>query len=275
MRFYLITNSSELARFAFDEGGVVIFVDLELIGKEARQGHLDTLISRHAPGDVSKLRCAVPRAELLVRLNPYHAGSAAEIDASIGSGADWLMLPMFRTVAEVRDFLELVDRRCRVCLLAETRDAMEGIGDFAALPGVDAVHIGLNDLSIDLGLRFMFEPLALGHVDRMAAQLRALRMPFGLGGIARADEGLLPARLLLGEHVRLGSSAAILSRTFHRQATSVSEVRSTMDFGAEITKLNAIETHFRTATPSELEENRKEVWRRIEDIARQSGHART
>lgn len=39
-------------------------------------------------------------------------------------------------------------------------------------------------------------------------------MPFGFGGIARIGDGLLPAEKILAEHVRLGSSSVILSRTF-------------------------------------------------------------
>ena len=39
-------------------------------------------------------------------------------------------------------------------------------------------------------------------------------IPFGFGGIARIGEGLLPSDYILGEHVRLGSSSVILSRTF-------------------------------------------------------------
>jgi hypothetical protein len=62
----------------------------------------------------------------------------------------------------------------------------------------------------------MFEPLALGMVDRVASAARRQGLPFGFGGIARIDEGLLPGRDVLAEHLRLGSNSVILSRTFHR-----------------------------------------------------------
>lgn len=39
-------------------------------------------------------------------------------------------------------------------------------------------------------------------------------IPFGFGGIARIGEGDLPSDYILGEHVRLGSTSVILSRTF-------------------------------------------------------------
>lgn len=276
MRFFFITNSPPLARFVTGHGVERIFVDLELLGKVERQGHLDTVISRHDMADVAPVRAAVPDAELMVRLNPVHAGSADEIDAAIAAGADILMLPMFRSAAEVERFAGLIGSRCRLCVLVETRGAMEDIAGIAALEGVDEVHIGLNDLSLDLGLGFMFMPLALGLVDEMARELARAGKPFGIGGLARADEGLLPAGLLISEHVRLGSTAAILSRTFHRQLASPEDIAAEMDFGHELQLLRESEARFLRASAAELEANRIEVWRRINAIeaARRTGSGR-
>ncbi len=237
MKFYFITNSIELAVFAQANGADRIFVDLEIHGKELRQGHLSTVISRHCIDDVARLRAHVRAGTLLVRINPLHADSAMEIDRVIDAGADILMLPMLRTAAEAAQFRTLVGARARTMLLVETVAAMYALAEIVAVGGIDEVHIGLNDLHLELGLDFMFEPMADGLVDTMAAVLNAARMPFGIGGVARVGEGLLPAELILGEHVRLGSGAAILSRTFHRQATTVAEIEADMDFAAEVDKL--------------------------------------
>jgi 2-keto-3-deoxy-L-rhamnonate aldolase RhmA len=273
VRFFLITKSPALARFAVANGVDRIFVDLELMGKVERQGHLNTVISRHSLSDVVAVREAVPDTELMVRLNPVHAGSAAEIDDAIASGADILMLPMYRSVAEVENFGRMIDGRCRLCILAETKEAMREIGACAALPQVDEVHIGLNDLSLDLGHAFMFSPLAMGLIDVMAEQLVRVGKPFGIGGLARVDEGLLPARRLIGEHVRLGSSAAILSRTFHRQLETEAEIRADMDFGREVELLRQCERDFIAAGPVALEANRVEAWRIIREIEASRGNA--
>ena len=53
------------------------------------------------------------------------------------------------------------------------------------------------------------------RVGRVAAMARARGLRFGFGGIARLDDGLLPGRDVLAEHLRLGSGSVILSRTFH------------------------------------------------------------
>ena len=83
-----------------------------------------------------------------------------------------------------------------------------------AVSGVDELFIGLNDLHISMGLTFMFELLSDGLVEYIAAKCNKANMPFGFGGIARIGEGDLPSDYILGEHVRLGSTSVILSRTF-------------------------------------------------------------
>jgi len=266
-QFLFVTNSPQLASFAVASGADRIFLDLEILGKQARQGHLDTLISRHHLDDVAALRAVVPDGRLLVRVNPIHEGTEAEIDRVIRDGADILMLPMFHEPAEVERFCHAVAGRARTCLLVETVGAMRTLGDCIHVPGVDEVHIGLNDLHLELGLRFMFEPLADGLVDSMVKVLHEAGMPFGVGGVARVGEGLLPAELLLGEHARLGSSGTILSRTFHRQARTVDEIRAQLDFPAEIAKLRRAHAAFATVSPDELAANHDEVVRRVRTIA--------
>lgn len=267
MKLLFITNSAEIAQFALESGVDRIFIDLEILGKQQRQGHLDTLISRHALRDVARLRPVVPRGALLVRVNPVHDGTEEEVEQVVQSGADIIMLPMFRGPREVETFCSAVGGRARTCLLLETAGAMRSLKDCIAVPGVDEVHIGLNDLHLDLNLRFMFEPLADGFVDDMAAILRGASVPFGIGGLARVGEGLLPAEMILGEHARLGSTQAILSRTFHRQAKSVAEIRDQMDFGLEVERMRDAHAAFLTSSASVLSANRAEVVHRIRDIA--------
>jgi 2-keto-3-deoxy-L-rhamnonate aldolase RhmA len=259
MNFFFITNSAELAEFASQNGADRIFVDLEILGKVQRQGHLNTVISRHSLADVAAVRAVVPVGRLLVRINPINRASPREINEVIEAGADIIMLPMFRTPREVEQFVAAVDGRARISLLVETVDAMKALHECVAVPGVDEVHIGLNDLHLELGKRFMFEPLADGLVDRMARVLHDASIPFGIGGVARIGEGQLPAERILAEHARLGSTAAILSRTFHRQAATVRAIRAEMDFGAEVAKLRvAYEGHL-NATQEQLLREQREV----------------
>jgi hypothetical protein len=165
----MILNQPAVARYAAMHGVDHVFVDLEIEGKYERQGHRDTLISRHT------------------------------------------------------------------------------------------MYVGLNDLHIASGSRFMFEPLVNGVLDRVAETLHRRGMPFGFGGIARIGEGQLPAELILGEHVRLGSTSAILSRTFHRQARSIEEIGAQMDFDAEVGRIRATLEGFRAGGDAALRENHHKV----------------
>lgn len=268
IRYIFITNSPDLASFATERGADRVMVDLELMGKVERQGHLSTVISRHSFEDVALVRAAIPDRELVVRLNPVHSGSAAEIDRAVELGADILMLPMFRTAEEVEQFCGLVAGRARVILLLETAAAAADIEKILAVPGIDEVHIGLNDLHIDLGFSFMFEPLANGMVDGLAEAIRRAGLPFGIGGLARVGEGLLPADLLIAEHVRLGSTGAILSRTFHRNSATVAEIELDMDFAAEVFKLHEAYARHKDASAAELQTSHDDVAARVAAIVR-------
>ena len=268
MRFMMIVADPEIARYALASGVDRIFVDLERLGKLERQGHRDTWISRHDAADIARLRAVIPERALLVRLNPWHGGSLAEIENAIAAGADQLMLPMFRTLEELAGFCRAVRDRVPVIPLVETPEAMALLPEIARMPGIGEVYIGLNDLHLALGLHFMFEPLANGMLDRAAEILHAAGMPFGFGGIARCGEGLLPAEKVLGEHVRLGSSSVILSRTFHRQASSLEALKGEMDFPGEVVKLRRALAAYGAMGGEARERNRQEVARLIRDIAR-------
>lgn len=267
MRLFMITNSPSIAKFAVQNGVERIFIDLEVNGKLDRQGHLDTLMSNHDISDIGSIRNVIGNAELLVRINPMHEGSALEIDEVVAANADIIMLPMFRSVEEVVHLCKLVNARARICLLAETKEALDLLPSCIQVPGVNEVHIGLNDLSIDLKLPFMFEPFVNGTVERAAEILKKAGVPFGIGGIARCGEGLLLAEMILLEHFRMGSSAAILSRTFHRQATSVEQINNNMDFAEEVRKIQAAYAAGYKLEDHILEENRLAVMAKVHQIS--------
>lgn len=214
LKLMYITNDTEIASMIDEFGVDRIFLDLEIIGKEERQGHLDTVISRHSIDDVAKLRKVIKKGKLLVRCNPVHNEMQKEIDRIINDGADIIMLPFFKSATEVQKFIECVGGRAKTCLLFETRQAVESADEILQLSGIDEVHIGLNDLHLDYGLTFMFELLTNGIVENLCEKFKKYGIPFGIGGIAGLNKGTLPAEYIIAEHYRLGSGCAILSRSF-------------------------------------------------------------
>jgi 2-keto-3-deoxy-L-rhamnonate aldolase RhmA len=160
----------------------------------------------------------------MVRVNPLDDESEDEINKVIDAGADYIMLPMFKTKAEVEKFVSLVNGRAKTMLLLETKEAKECLEEYVSVPGIDEIHIGLNDLHLSYGLDFMFELLSDGTVEKIARKIKAKNIPYGFGGIARIGKGMLPAEHVIAEHYRLGSEMAILSRSFCN-ASSCSNVR--------------------------------------------------
>jgi 2-keto-3-deoxy-L-rhamnonate aldolase RhmA len=262
--FIMISNRPDIASLCCESGVDRIMVDLEREGKLERQGHRDTFISTHVLGDVERIAAAVGSRPLLVRINPWNEGSVREVNDVLDRGAGAIMLPMFRTVREVNELVEAVAGRAEVIPLLETREALECVDQLAGIPGLTRLHVGLNDLHMALGRRFLFELLVDGTIERVATACRASGLPFGVGGVARVGEGLVPAELVLAEHARVGSTGAILSRTFHRAAASSVEIRKSMDMPAEVARLRAVYRSASQASASALQQSRAVLAGRID-----------
>lgn len=213
-----------------------VFYDLEYIGKESRQHGRNTVKSMNSIDDIPAVRKVLDKTELLVRTNPIHAYTKMEVDKSIEYGADILMLPMVMDQHDVEQYVSYVNGRAKVCIMIETAAAMARLDKILAVPGVDELFIGLNDLHISMGLTFMFEFLSNGLLEYIADKCNKAGMPFGFGGIARIGEGDLPSDNILGEHVRLGSTSVILSRTF-KGVVGVDKNARPIDLGEEVQKV--------------------------------------
>lgn len=275
IKLMYITNKPWVAKVAEEAGVDWIFLDMEFIGKDARQGGLDTVQNHHTVEDVQNIKAAVKKAKVLVRVNPIHEAlpdypsSKEEIDATIKAGADIIMLPFFKTVEEVKHFISYVDERAKTLLLVETVEAANLIDEILEVPGVDMIHIGLNDMHLELGMKFMFELLADGTVEKLGNKIKAKGIPFGFGGIATLDGGALPGSMVLKEHVRLGSSMVIVSRSFCNTdvVTDANEVKRIFNTG--IKAIRDLETAVKKESKEFFEKNHEAVVNAVQTIIKQ------
>lgn len=214
LKLMYITNRPDVALIAEKYGVDRIWIDLETLGKEERQKGMNAVMSRHSIEDIRKIKPFLTTSEMLVRINPWNDNSEYEINKVIAAGADIIMLPMWKSVTEAIQFVEAVHGRCKTILLLETKDAVECLDKVLDKCSMDEIHIGLNDLHLSYGMTFMFELLANGTVEKIVNKVKKRGIPYGFGGIARLGEGDLPAEKVIMEHYRLGSTRAILSRSF-------------------------------------------------------------
>lgn len=267
LKLMYITNDVSIAKIAQEHGVDRIWVDLETEGKEERQKNRDSVKSHHTVEDVARLSKVLDRSELLVRINPWSTHSVEEVEQVVAAGADMIMLPMWKSVAEVQAFLKAVAGRTKTTLLLETKEAVACVDAVLQAGGFDEIHIGLNDLHISYGMSFMFEPLANGLVEELCGKFKQYGIPYGFGGIARIGEGLLPAEKIIYEHYRLGSTRAILSRTF----CDIKELRELDEldrvFTVELKKLHDLELDMKQVTGEAFENNRLEVVRIVDQVA--------
>lgn len=261
-----ITNNPTVAQIAEKNGVQRVWIDLETLGKEERQKNLNTVKSHHCIHDIEVISNVLTTSEVLVRVNPINPGSEEEINQVIAAGADMVMLPMWKSVDDVKQFLSFVNGRVKTTLLLETKEAVECLDQVLALGGFDEIHIGLNDLHLSYGLTFMFELLSNGTVESLCKKIAATGIPYGFGGIARIGEGTLPAEWIVKEHYRLGSTRAILSRSFCN-AEEIKDLKTIeVIFAENMARLRDCERDFTTTTEEDFEENRKAVKRKVAEI---------
>lgn len=261
-----ITNSPEVAVIAEKNGVDRIWIDLETLGKQERQGGMDTVKSRHTIDDIKHIKPLLSSSQMLVRVNPINEGSTEEIEAVIEAGADMIMLPMWKNLEDVKCFLDMVHGRVATTLLLETKEAVECIDRVLEYGGFDEIHIGLNDLHLSYHKKFMFELLADGTVEALCNKIKAYNIPYGFGGIARLGMGMLPAERVIMEHYRLGSTRAILSRSFcnYEKCESLEEVESI--FKVEMKKLKDFEETIKNTTDDEYLNNQERVKEAVNEI---------
>lgn len=272
LKLMYITNNPEVAQIAENAGVDRIFIDMEYIGKSARQGGMDTVQSHHTVDDVKNIKSVVKKAQIMVRVNPIHdateeyCSSEEEINAVIDAGADLVMLPYFQSAEEVERFVRIVDKRAIVFPLLESKKAFEQIDQILEIDGIDQIHVGINDLSLDLGKKFMFELLVDGTVEGLCQKFKAKDIPYGFGGIGRIGRGDLPAEHVIMEHYRLESGCAILSRSFCNVEliSDINEVRKVFEVG--VREIREYEDECLNASTKELNENHKIVRQIVKKI---------
>ncbi len=196
------------------EAGIThLIVDTELKNKQERQRGFDTEIaptSLRAIGPLKKL------AGIFVscRINGWCDTSIDEVDMAISEGVDRIFLPMVSSFDDVQAFIDAVDGRSEVAILIETEKGVQLAAEIARLP-IDAVYVGLNDLAISRGKRFIFSAVRDETVSALRAHFASHQ--FGFGGVTALGRGSpIPCRMLVAEMARLNCTFSFVRRSFKK-----------------------------------------------------------
>ena len=264
--FWMITNSPSIANYIVKNDVQRIFIDLEKIGKEERQSHLNTWISNHLESDISAIKNKITKGEILVRINPLNKNTKDELDTILTHNIDYIMMPMINCYEDIQELLSLLKKRTKFIPLLETKNSINDIQRILDDPDISEVYIGLNDLRISMKSKFLFEPLLNGLLDDIAKKINQKKIKWGFGGIARSGVGEIPCENILGEHIRLGSNNVILSRSFHANSKTLEELNQNINFKEEIMKLRNSIYKWNHASKAELLENQLYLKKLIEKI---------
>jgi hypothetical protein len=256
MDLLLFHTTVGFAQRAAAAGVAGLIVDWENQDKHARQAGHDTEVNRHTVVDLDEA-VALGALPVTVRVNGLAVGGGDEIARALDHGATTIMLPMARSAGEVEEFLARVDGRARTLVQIETRELAEDAARLARLPW-DEVFIGLNDLMISRGGRWLWEPLWDGTVERLCGELAGRR--HGFGGVTVIGGGH-PLRFtdLLREYARLDSSLCFLRRTFQREAAG-------RDLELELAAVRTAWAAARARDAAAVEADRREFYARLGEL---------
>src|SRR5262245_38636821 len=207
-RLTCITGDARFAAQADEAGVNRIGVDLERLGKSARQAGHDTRLSHHGWDDLAAVAQSIRQSALFVRSSAIHTETQHEIETALSLGVQALMLPNFQTADEGAAVARFVRGGALLTVLVATPTAVHGLRESLAVPGVDEVMIGLTDLHLQLGVSNHFEVLASPLIDMLAAEIRRKGLPLAVGGVGRVGDTSLPVpvELVYAQYPRLGAT---------------------------------------------------------------------
>ena len=210
----MFTTDLALALRAERAGIDSIMVDWETKGKEARQKGRNLEGNNDTPEDVHSLSSNL-KIPVSVRINPLGGYTLSEVNTALNNGAEIIMLPMARSVTEVKSFLSIVGERAKTIVQIETPSLAKEIEDFSNLDW-DYAYIGLNDLMVARGGHSIWEAISDGTAEAICRYLEGRKYGFGGSTVLGGGEPIM-GDLILHELVRLGGCMSIMRRTFRRE----------------------------------------------------------
>lgn len=225
----MFTTELEVAQHAVQAGVDRVVVDWETAGKAARQSGYSTQINQDSPEHVRAF--AERSIPVLVRVDHQDREQVTrDVEVAIDCGAESIMFPMATSPQQVQWFVDAVAGRARCIVQIETQKLVDDITGLKQI-GWDSAFVGLNDLMISRGAKWIWRPILDGTVEHIYETLGGRNI--GFGGVTVVGGGdPLPFTVLFAEMARLGCSMSFLRRSFIADAPD-------RNMAAEITAVRA------------------------------------
>lgn len=241
MDLFVFSTNEATVRAVSVGGAAGILVDWERSGKQQRQHGFDTEINTHDEKDLANVR-AWTDGRVICRIDRNHDWRLQkhQIDQVIDLGGDEILLPMVRSMAEPTRVLDYVTNRSAigVGILVETQAAVSINTELAQLP-LSRVYVGLNDLAIDRGSDFLFEPLKTGYLADIMAPFS---VPVGFGGLTLPDLGHpVPCRSLMAALLDMDCSFTFLRRSFFTDTQNLDRANAVQAIVRELDQMCALD----------------------------------
>ncbi len=119
------------------------------------------------------------------------------------------------------EIMPAIDAQILVFAMIESGEGVENAGEIAAVPGIDVLFIGANDLAIDLGIADQFDaPRFQSAVDQIVEAGRKAGKAVGIGGIRAGD--YMQSLLQAGVSIILGDmEASLIVASGHAQTSGL------------------------------------------------------
>ena len=194
-----MSRSAEIARIARATGHDFLFIDLQ-----------HSLFGLETVGHIAQAALALGIAPL-ARVRSVRD---PDVQALLDNGVSGIVFPDVNTAAEARlavaagrfgplgrrsvtggypwfdyqgvppaEALPAIEAATLLACMIETREGVRNVEAIAAVPGIDVIHVGMNDLLTDMGKPGRYaDPELAEAVDRIQAACKAHGRFFGCGG---------------------------------------------------------------------------------------------
>ena len=192
------------------------FLDIESGSKTLRQKGRNMVNSKLQLQDLLVLPHNL-REYCLVRPNNLMDGGISEISQLIAEGYINFMIPYIDNISHIEAMKDLPHGASYIPLL-ETVFSIENAFMIEQILKSDYFHIGLNDLSLQMGLSGPMEVLVNSWFQVKCEEFVKENKYYGIGGIGSPLSELemeINPRQLASMYQNLGSNGVILSRSFH------------------------------------------------------------